>query len=300
MRGKGDSPWRKPLSSRTRTSLIGLLALVLFSGCLIRGQKFNDLNGDGTKQANEPGLPGWTIFLDLNRNGNLDDGEPTDVTDADGNYEIEWDPQEPPGPAPDLQVKEVLQASWLATTPNPRPVSFESFDLVGSGESQDLVASEVLFGNFKTFSILGRVFEDSNGNAELDSGEQGLGGWTVFIDKNGNGVPDSGEPTSVTDDKGNFSLDGIGPGTHKVRQVLQSDWSMTTPQPGDIAAQSGNSVRGLLFGNRRTAISITTAQPNLATTGAGLNAPLFGTAGIVFAWLIAMGLFLTRPRRYSP
>src|SRR5262249_18050667 len=30
----------------------------------IHGAKFNDLNGDGIRQAGEPGILGWTIFLD--------------------------------------------------------------------------------------------------------------------------------------------------------------------------------------------------------------------------------------------
>ena len=34
----------------------------------------------------EPGLAGWTIFLDADNNGVLDDGEAQTTTDADGNY----------------------------------------------------------------------------------------------------------------------------------------------------------------------------------------------------------------------
>jgi len=47
---------------------------------------FNDLNGNGTQDAGEPGLPGVTVFLDSNGNGALDPGETSTVTDADGNY----------------------------------------------------------------------------------------------------------------------------------------------------------------------------------------------------------------------
>jgi hypothetical protein len=34
----------------------------------------------------EPGLPGWTIYLDLNHDGKLDPGDPTAVTDSLGHY----------------------------------------------------------------------------------------------------------------------------------------------------------------------------------------------------------------------
>jgi hypothetical protein len=33
----------------------------------ITGAKFNDLNGNGVRNPGEPGLGGWTIYLDLNR-----------------------------------------------------------------------------------------------------------------------------------------------------------------------------------------------------------------------------------------
>ncbi len=32
----------------------------------------------------EPGLPGWTVFVNSNRNQRLDQGEPVGVTDANG------------------------------------------------------------------------------------------------------------------------------------------------------------------------------------------------------------------------
>ena len=53
----------------------------------IRGTKSNDLNGDGIL-SNEPGLSGVTIFLDLNNNAVLDSGEPTQVTDGQGQYKF--------------------------------------------------------------------------------------------------------------------------------------------------------------------------------------------------------------------
>ncbi len=38
----------------------------------IQGQKWNDLNDNGVKDPDEPGLPGWTIYIDENRNGQHD------------------------------------------------------------------------------------------------------------------------------------------------------------------------------------------------------------------------------------
>ena len=38
----------------------------------IRGTKWHDTDGDGVRDADEPGIAGWTIFLDENDNGRLD------------------------------------------------------------------------------------------------------------------------------------------------------------------------------------------------------------------------------------
>lgn len=52
----------------------------------IRGSQWNDLNGSGVRDEQEPGLAGWTIYLDDNRNGQLDAGERSTITDTSGNY----------------------------------------------------------------------------------------------------------------------------------------------------------------------------------------------------------------------
>ncbi|MHB0959585.1 MAG: tandem-95 repeat protein [Pirellulaceae bacterium] len=68
-----------------RVELIRDVSLGVLGG-QIYGQKFNDLDGDGVLDAGEPGLPGWTIFIDDNLNSVLDPGERSTVTDAQGNY----------------------------------------------------------------------------------------------------------------------------------------------------------------------------------------------------------------------
>jgi hypothetical protein len=77
----------------------------------IQGQKWNDLDGDGAKDAGEPGLAGWTIFIDQNANRVLDAGERSTATDADGNYSFT---DLTPG---EYIVGEVQQAGWEQTAP---------------------------------------------------------------------------------------------------------------------------------------------------------------------------------------
>ncbi len=79
----------------------------------IHGIKFNDLDGDGQFEpgAGEAPLEDWEIFLDLNNNGVLDDGEPSQLTDANGQYAFtNLD-------AGSYTVAEVLQPGWTQTSP---------------------------------------------------------------------------------------------------------------------------------------------------------------------------------------
>jgi hypothetical protein len=52
----------------------------------IEGFKFNDANGNGILDSGESGVSGVTIFLDLDDDGQFDQGEPSTVTDSFGDY----------------------------------------------------------------------------------------------------------------------------------------------------------------------------------------------------------------------
>jgi hypothetical protein len=54
--------------------------------CAAEGTKFFDLDADGVRDDNEPGLPGFQIYADYNGNGQLDSGEPSTVSDSKGRY----------------------------------------------------------------------------------------------------------------------------------------------------------------------------------------------------------------------
>ncbi len=52
----------------------------------IHGVNFEDLNGNHLRDVGEPGVEGVTVFVDLNRNNQLDADEPRTLTAADGSY----------------------------------------------------------------------------------------------------------------------------------------------------------------------------------------------------------------------
>jgi subtilisin family serine protease len=77
----------------------------------IRGIVFSDYNANGVRDPNEAGLSGWTVYLDTNDNGQLDGGEPTRLSAADGGYEFT---NLIPG---QHVVREVLKAGFVQTLP---------------------------------------------------------------------------------------------------------------------------------------------------------------------------------------
>jgi hypothetical protein len=54
----------------------------------VSGFVFNDLDGSGGRNGSEPGLSGWTVFIDTNGDGILDNGERSVVTDSTGAWKF--------------------------------------------------------------------------------------------------------------------------------------------------------------------------------------------------------------------
>ena len=78
----------------------------------IRGTVFHDVNGDGDwMPPEEPGLEGWTVYLDANGDGRHDLGERSTVTHDDGTYAFGALPQGT------YVVRQVPQPAWQQTEP---------------------------------------------------------------------------------------------------------------------------------------------------------------------------------------
>ncbi|HVT30458.1 MAG TPA: choice-of-anchor Q domain-containing protein, partial [Lacipirellulaceae bacterium] len=150
----------------------------------IHGAKWNDLNGNGLwEQPDEPGLADWTIFLDANHNGRLDDGEISTTTGPDGSYALT------DIPAGDHSVAEVLQPGWQQTSPG------------GAVDTSGLVIN----GGFETGDFSGWTLENSgSGTFVVNDGIFDPGG------PDGPLPPYDGSYASITTQ--------TGPGTHTIYQ----------------------------------------------------------------------------------
>ena len=199
----------------------------------ISGRKFEDKDGDRKFDFNEPGLSGWTIYLDANNNGQLDAGETSVVTDKDGKYSFSN------LSAGTYHVREVLKSGWKQTLP-----SSGRYDVTFSASSQNATGKD--FGNAKLGTISGMKFEDKNGNGRKNDGENGLVGWTIQL-KQGNSVV----AQVTTGNDGKYSFANLGPGSYTVREVQQTGWRQTTSNPATVIITSGTNDTDNNFGNQK-------------------------------------------------
>ncbi|WP_218934708.1 FG-GAP-like repeat-containing protein [Rosistilla ulvae] len=163
----------------------------------ISGVKFHDLNDNGARDAGEPTLPDWTIYLDLNNNANFDVGEPTSITDDQGVYRFD------DLLASDYTVRELGQAGWRQSFPT----------MVTSGNVS------VKTGDYAGFTTVADIDRDGDldiivANEYSDSKKHESN--IVLLTNNGNGnfaqstlpLPDDSRPQAVIADQ-DLTGDGI-------------------------------------------------------------------------------------------
>ncbi|MGB5899895.1 MAG: SdrD B-like domain-containing protein [Geitlerinemataceae cyanobacterium] len=207
-------------------------ALVAPTAGSISGTKWNDLDGNGTRDTDEPGLANWTIYLDANNNGELDEDEQFTVTDAEGNYDFKF------LTSGNYTVAEVLKPGWTQTS------SPQTYNLIVA-ENQEI--ENIDFGNQLTnpASISGRKWNDVDRDGIQDNDEPVLEGWTIYLDTNNNGELDDGEQSTVTDANGEYSFENLSPDTYTVAEVQQPGWTQTYPvtvSSGSVRDESNDTI----------------------------------------------------------
>ncbi|NCR66552.1 MAG: hypothetical protein GPJ34_08230, partial [Microcystis aeruginosa LL11-07] len=99
----------------------------------IKGTVWNDIDGNAVNNS-EPSLSGWTVYLDTNNNNQLDTGETSTQTNANGDYTFN---NLRPG---NYNVAQVVQTGWkqtypilnITTTAADIPLTIPTLDLIPS------------------------------------------------------------------------------------------------------------------------------------------------------------------------
>jgi len=189
----------------------------------ISGNVFNDKTG-------HPGLQAWTVYADLNDNGQKDPGEPSATTDANGGYTISG------LDARTYKIREITKDGWTCSSPASCSYT-RTLASDGSSTGND-------FGNWRPGSISGMVYRNVSGHPPLQN-------WTVYLDLNDNGSKDAGEPSATTDANGGYTIANVAPGAYAAREVVPSGWNCTVPAAckHDVTMQSESASTGNDFGN---------------------------------------------------
>jgi uncharacterized RmlC-like cupin family protein len=205
--------------------------------------KWEDLSGgvDGTKDAGESELAGWTFTL---YRGVPDDGVIDTLIDSGATTTSGYTFEDlEPGA---YYVVETSQAGWHAHTATTQTVT------VVAGETHHL-----WFGNAQDIDVPGtgdlyvHKWEDQNGGTEgtRDPGEQELAGWTFTLYR---GVPDDGDADDLVD-SGMTSATGLAfedltPGAYYVVETAQAGWHAHTATTMTVTIEE-DGTHHLWFGN---------------------------------------------------
>lgn len=210
-------------------------------GTTLSGVVFNDINGNGTRDGGDNGLPNVSLTLRDSLNALV----ATTTTDASGNYAFYG------LAAGNYTVVETQPAGYGSSSPDSVSVTLP---LGGSATAN---FAEI------TSSIAGQVFADTNNDGQRQAGEPAIAGVTVTL----SGVDAAGAAVNraaISDANGDYNFAG----------VLSGTYTLTETQPAAYA--DGIDVAGSVGGTPNGADSITniTLPPGTGATGY-----LFGELG---------------------
>ena len=193
---------------------------MISGGAVVSGEVYDDANDSGTLTSGDSGLAGWTVELTDTATNSVY----TTTTNANGLYSLSG------VTAGTYTLSEIVQPGFNET----QPLSPGTYSLtLSSGQT---IANEN-FGDHPTAAIGGEVYLDTNGDGTLESGEAGLGGWTVQLLNSSNAVI----ATATTSPGGNYSFTSLLPGTYTVQVVSQSEYVASSPASVTVTDDNGQS-----------------------------------------------------------
>ncbi|HEY6565605.1 MAG TPA: SdrD B-like domain-containing protein, partial [Pirellulaceae bacterium] len=200
----------------------------------VRGFKYHDLDGDGTRDAGEPFLVGWQITIqDAQANTQMT------MTDAVGRYSFS---NLSPGP---YTVTETIPLGWVQSQPGIN-AGYSHSVVVGYGE----VVGNLDFGNVQLARVEGSKWEDLDGDGVRDPGEPAPSQpfQLRLTDSQGNQL------FTTTNAQGDFTFAGLYPGQYSLSEILPVNWAQTYPTTDlfgthQFILESGELLDDLQFGN---------------------------------------------------
>lgn len=206
---------------------------------------WNDKNGNGQRDAGEPGLPNITVYLYTDNNGdNIADSSAirSTVTDANGAYN--FSNLAPGNYIIGITIPTGFVRGYQGTGANDPDNNVDNDNngtvLLGPNEAGSKVRTYAITlaagtepdGNCNNTLDIGiclaptnvlclgnLIWRDNNGNGQRDAGEPGLANVTVYLytDNNGDNVADSvAIRSTVTDSAGMYNFSNLNPGNYLI------------------------------------------------------------------------------------
>ena len=221
----------------------------------LSGTVYADVNGNGLRDAGEPGLAGVTALLDSGPGS----ATQTAVTAADGSYTFA---SVPAGPATVTVLPAAGTSAVGATTSTVTVTAADSAATAGG------------IGLRTSGQAAGTVFTDLNGNGKQDASEPGYAGATVSLDLNVDGTPEY--TAASTDGTGAFAFHNVPDGVHRLTVATPVNSKITTTSTSLITITSGNSSAPLVVGVQPTSgvagrVTLGAGGPGLANIAVGLD-----------------------------
>lgn len=217
-------------------------------GGTVSGTVFIDKNVNRVKDTSELGLGGVVVYADLNNNSIFEPGEHFAISNGVGVYTLGI-------PAGTFNLRSVVPTGYRLTTPVSGSVSVTV--------AANTAISNINFGQEQlSLAATGIKWNDVNGNGLRDAGEGIIAGVRMYLDLDGDARIDIGEPSAKTNDLGQYTLTFPGPGTYKIREVVDPGYVQTFPTAANNSEHTvvitGNPAvdvfrtAGLNFGNKLT------------------------------------------------
>jgi hypothetical protein len=254
----------------TTDVLIGTRVKPIVTTGSVAGKVWNDTDADGIvdTNTNEQMVGGRVVFIDLDGNGALNGNEPSATSASDGTFKIDYDVAVIT--AGTYNLRQVLPTGWQQTTP------IVQITVAGDSNETGYEIGTRQTTDPKTASITGFLWNDTDADGVVDSGESRTGARTVYIDANGNGQLDTGEKSVSSDSQGVYKFTGLAAGTYNITRVFPSGYRLSNGVNGSVPVT-------ITAGQQKTGVNVGT------TTGTVTPPPPTGTdpkTGVIggFLW----------------
>ena len=245
------------------------------------GFVYEDTNGNGVKNAGEPGIPGVVITLTGTSVITGAITPRTFTTIADGSYTFN---NLTPGTysIAEAQPSAFIDGQETNGTPAAGSVTNDKFNNINL-TSTAAASGGFNFGEVKTGGIAGVVYDDVNDDGDQAvTGEVGIAGVTIRVQ----GTNDRGQAinrTTVTGASGAFSFPDLRPGTYRLTETQPKGYvdgkdkagtangtaNAVQNQISNIVLTSSSAATGYLFGEIATADVIVSQSPTSANVSVG-------------------------------